>query len=256
MRGPSLRTPNRLAAAIAAAALVAACNAQPAPGAEATEAAQPSSVAPAPTPRAAAPDLAVCPARELLEEGLRERTVPIPVPAAFRAIMRADVDNFAFTTLAGATVCVDASWMEAIESAALTPDGRFASFGWGGYEAYGHVIVDRSGNGQVIDTGVSPIASPSGKLLAAADLGEAGFGALNAFAVWRIEPAGIRQLAKHEEATAATDWRIEGWSGETCVDLSAIPWEGYTGDADTPRDRFRAREANRWRFEPGRCDRT
>lgn len=208
----------------------------------------------APSPAAAAtPDLAACPARELLEEGLRERTAPIVVPAPLRQVMRSGMDNFAFVTRDGATVCVDASWMEAIQEPALSPDGRFASFDWGGYEAFGHVIVDLGGKGQAIDTGVAPVASPSGKLLAAADLGEAGFGALNAFAVWRIEPAGIRQLARLEEIPSATDWRIEGWASEACVDLTAIPWEGYTGDPDTPRERFHARESNRWRLEPGRC---
>ena len=203
--------------------------------------------------RAFAPRFAVSCSRELLEEGLRERTAPIPVPAVFDGIMRSDMDNFAFATLGGATLCVDASWIEAIEDAALSADGRFASFDWGGYEAYGHVIVDRSGKGQEIDTGVAPVFSPSGRLFAAADLGEAGFGALNAFAVWRIDPASVRQVGRDEEIPSATDWRIESWSGEACIDLSAIPWEGYTGDSTTPRQRFRARETGGWRLEPGRC---
>src|SRR5688500_1900456 len=133
-------------------AALAACLAACGSSSEADERAQAVAAEPAaaPSPAAAAtPDLASCPARELLEEGLRERREPIAVPAALREVMRSGVDNFAFTTLAGATVCVDASWMEAIEDPALSPDGRFASFDWGGYEAFGHVIVDRSGKGQV-----------------------------------------------------------------------------------------------------------
>lgn len=238
----------------ASSALLAACGSQEAGREDAAraEVAAPTSPSTA-TPIVRGPDLAVCPARELLEEGLRERTEPIAVPTALRQVMLSGMDNFAFTTVDGTTVCVDASWMEAIEHSELSPDERFASFDWGGYEAFGHVIVDRSGKGQVLDTGVAPVTSPSGKLLAAADLGEAGFGALNAFAVWQIEPAGIRQLAKQDDVPSATDWRIENWAGETCIDLSAIPWEGYTGDADTPRERFRARGSNRWRLEPGRC---
>ena len=116
------------------------------------------------------------------------------------------------------------------------------------------LIVDRSGKGQEIDTGVAPVFSPSGRLFAAADVGEAGFGALNAFAVWRIDPASVRQVGGDEEIPSATDWRIESWSGEACIDLSAIPWEGYTGDSTTPRQRFRARETGGWRLEPGRCE--
>lgn len=237
---------------IAATALLAACGAQ---GDSGADAAQTRDTAPSPAPSpvatpAAAPDLAACPKREPVEEGLRERTAPIAVPAALREVMRSDIDNFAFTTFGGGTTCVDASWFETIHDAALSSDGRFASFDWDGYEAFGHVIVDRGGKGQVVDTGVPPVASPSGKLLAAADLGEAGFGALAGFGVWRIEPAGIRALGKEEDVPSATDWRIEGWAGETCVDLSALPWDS---EADTPRERFRAREGNGWKLEPGRC---
>jgi hypothetical protein len=167
--------------------------------------------------------------------------------------MRAGMDNFAVVTLAGATVCVDAIWMEAIHDPRLSDDGRFASFDWEGYESYGHVIVDRSGAKQVIDTGLAPVFSPSGKRFAAADLGEAGFGALNAFAVWQIEPAAIRRLAIEQVVPRAFDWYIERWAGDTCVELSAIPWDGYTGEGDAPRERFRAGEGGGWRIEPGRC---
>ena len=124
----------RRALIIGAIALLAACDAPGEPGNNRGEA--------TPTPAAArvaaaVPDLAACPERQLLEEGLRERTRPIAVPAALREVMRADMDNFAFSTLGGATVCVDASWMEAIREPALSADKRFVSFGWGGYEAFG-----------------------------------------------------------------------------------------------------------------------
>ena len=218
--------------------------APPAPSASAAAAA----VAPAQTP-----DPASCPARATLEKGLRERSAPIAVPPVLGEVMRASMDNFAFSTLGGATVCVDASWMEAIRNPSLSPDGRFAAFDWDGYEAFGHVIVDRAGKGQAIDTGVPPVASPSGTLLAAADLGEAAFGALNAFAVWRTEPAGVRQVAKHEEVPAAYDWRIEHWAGEACVELSSVPWASFTAETSGPREPFHAREDNGWRVEPGPC---
>ena len=203
--------------------------------------------------KAAVPDAVACPARAPDQEGLRERTGPIAVPPLLDEVMRANMDNFALTTFEGASVCIDASWMEAIRNPELSPDGRFASFDWDGYEAFGHVFVDRAGNGQAIDTGVPPVASPSGKLLAAADLGEAGFGALNAFAVWRIAPARVRQLAKQTEVPSAYDWRVEKWVGETCVELSAVAWESLSTDSGGPRERFRAREVDDWRLEPGPC---
>ena len=239
---------------IAATVLLAACGSGGETRADAERVAgleQPASPSPG-TERVAAPDLALCPRREQIEEGLRERSVPIAVPEALRDVMRSGFDNLAFNTRDGATLCVDASWMETIRNAALSPDRRFVEFDWIGYEAFGHVIVDRSGKGQVVDTGVLPAISPSGKLLAAADLGEAGFGALNAFAVWRIAPTGIVEVARQEDASFATDWRMEGWAGETCVDLSATPWEDGTGEVEA-RQPFRARESNGWHLEPGRC---
>jgi len=100
---------------------------------------------------------------------------------------------------------------------------------------------------------VPPVASPSGKLLAAADLGEAGFGALNAFAVWRIEPDRVRALAKQDDVPSAYDWRVEKWAGETCVELSSVPWGSFAGETSGPREPYRARESDGWRLEPGRC---
>lgn len=234
------------------AAALAACGSQASSSAEAD---QPAVAAPepdAPPQASAAPALSSCPARDPVDEGLRQRTAPIPIPAAMRQTMRSDMDNLAFATLDGATVCVDASWMESIRDLELSPDRRFASFGWDGYESYGHVIVDRAGRGQVIDTGTPPVASPSGKLLAAADLSESGFGALNAFAVWRIEPAEIRLLASANEVPEATDWRIDGWAGEACIDLNAVPWDS-SAEAGDARERYHARQDRDWRIEPGRC---
>ena len=199
------------------------------------------------------PNLAKCPARERIEQDIRQRTAPIAVPPSLDKVMASDMDNFALTTLTGATTCVDASWLETIRNPALSADGRFASFDWDGYEAFGHVIVDRAGKGAVTDTGVAPVASPSGKLLAAADLGEAGFGALNAFAVWRIEPDRVRELVKQEDVPQAYDWRIEKWAGETCVELSSVPWESFTAETSGPREPYRAREGKGWQLEPGRC---
>jgi len=200
-----------------------------------------------------APDLTACPSRASLEEGLRERTEPIRVPPVLRHVMRSNMDNFAFSTLGGATVCVDASWIESVSDPALSTDKRFASFDWGGYESFGHIIVDRSGRGVVADTGMPPVASPSGKLLAAADLSESGFGALNAFAMWQVEPTGLRELAKQQDVPPAADWRIERWAGEDCINLSAVAWDKVSEQAGDAREPYRARRGNRWTLEPGRC---
>lgn len=203
------------------------------------------------------PDLSQCPRAEPAE--LRERTRPVPVPPVFAAIAGSSMDHFAFTTAEGSTVCVDTTWIESVDRAELSEDGRFASFAWLGYEAFGHVIVDRSGRGQVVDTGNPPVASPSGRRLAAVDLSESGFGSLNAFAVWEVRPAGLRQIAEVGEGFPAGDWRIEGWQGETCVRLSLVPLDRYPEDwrdMDTAsRDPWFVAEAGGWKPAPGSCPR-
>lgn len=201
------------------------------------------------------PDLAACPKAEPVEE--RQRTAPIPVPAPFEGLAASSMDHFAFTTLEGSTVCVDTTWLESVNDAKLSEDGRFASFSWAGYEAFGHVIVDRTGQGQVLGTGNPPVASPSGRRLAAVDLSESGFGSLNAFAVWEIRPTGIRQIAEQNEGFPSGDWRIEGWQGDACVRLSVVPLERQPEDYrdldKTPRDPWFAAQASGWRPAAGSC---
>lgn len=233
-------------------ALLGACgnDAEPAPTERTRERAEalPATAAPE-------PDLSVCPQAEPVEE--RIRTKPIPVPAAFDRLAASGMDHFAFTTASGSTICVDTTWLESINDARLSDDGRFASFVWVGYEAFGHVIVDRSGKGQVIDTGNAPVRSPSGRRFASVDLGEAGFGSLNAFAVWDIKPVGLRQIAEVSEGFPSGDWRIEGWQGESCVRLSLVPTERYPEDyrdlETAPRDPWSAAEANGWIPVAGGC---
>ena len=239
--------------ALAGAVMLAACGSQPEP------AEQPAAAAASPEPgttRAPSPDVATCARPAPLDDSERLRTEAIPVPAALKGVMRTDMENLALSTLGGGTVCVDASWMEALDNARLSPDGRFAAFDWFGYEAFGHVIVDRDGKGTVIDPGVKPLPSPSGNLLAAIDITESGYGPLNAFTVWRLDPAPISQLAAHEEVPAAADWKVERWAGEACVELSAVPWKVYAdpeAPADPPRAHYRASRAGGWSVEPGRC---
>jgi hypothetical protein len=90
---------------------------------------------------------------------------------------------------------------------------------------YGHVIVDRSGKGQVVDTGVPPVASPSGELLAAMDLSEVRFGALNAFAVWQDQAARVIWRQRGRGIPRRPTGGSTAGRDEACVNLSAVPWE-------------------------------
>lgn len=206
----------------------------------------------------AAPSLARCPAIKPVDEPeMLQRRQPIPIPPALAGLMVSDKERFAVSTLAGGTICIDASWWEEISDADVSRDRRFIAVDWSGYESFGHLLIDRTGRGMTLDTGSAPLASGTGRRLAAVDLGEAAFGALNAFGVWQIDPVGLRQLAKFDTGLPSGDWAIAGWVGERCVNLSVVPSDRQPDDATTlakvRRDPWFAAEGRGWRPRPGRC---
>lgn len=204
------------------------------------------------------PDLALCPANAPGNSGEITRTRPLPVPRALRGLLRSDFGHFAIATLGGGTVCVDTSWIERTEDLVLTRDGRFLQFHWLGYETYGHVVVDRSGKGQVVDTGVRPVFSPSRGLLAAVDQTESEFGTLSGLAVWRVGPTGLIEVARIADLPRSQHWRIDRWAGERCIQLSAVPFDARIESAAdlerARRDSFTARIGSRgWKVAAGTC---
>ena len=202
------------------------------------------------------PDLAQCKEGKMADSELLERKQPLAVPPQFDGIAKSNLTQLAVIAMDGNTICVDTSWIESIETPKLSPDGRFLAFGWLGYEAFGYIVVDRSGKGQVIDTGNAPLAPPSGMRFAAVDLGEAAFGALNAFAVWDIQKTGLKQVGHFDEGLPNGDWRIDGWQGDACVKLSVLPLDRYPVDGEVdkaPRDPWFAAEKNRWKPAAGSC---
>ncbi|MBW8755824.1 MAG: hypothetical protein JF595_17095 [Sphingomonadales bacterium] len=163
------------------------------------------------------------------------------MPAALRGVLQANLVNYAIATLGGGTLCVDTSWMETAEHVALSPDGRFLSFGWIGYEAYGHIVVDRAGSGEAIETGVVPVFSPSRRYFAAADQTESEFGSLSGLAVWSVGLARTTEIGRIGELPRMQDWRVDSWVGESCIELSAVALDLPPEQArKAPRIRFRA----------------
>lgn len=205
---------------------------------------------------AAAPDPSACPEPEMRDAYAIQRTKPLAVPAAVAPVMRADMYRYAVSTLAGGIVCVDTRDMEDTqEDHALSADRRFLTFTWQGYETGGYVVVDRNGAGQVVETGAEPVFSPSGQRLAAVEWSESGFGTLNAFAVWEVEPEGLKEVAKIEDIPPMATWKIDRWAGDHCVELSAVPFDQVPDDPreidGAPRTRFAARLVDGgWKLRP------
>jgi hypothetical protein len=196
----------------------------------------------APARAAPSPNLRGCAPPEVPDSGERQRAAAIPVPPALRGLLRSSLYHFAVTTLNGGAICIDTSWIETAENLALTPDGRFVSFGWLGYETYGHYMVDRAGKGAAIETGVTPVFSPSRRRFAAADQTESEFGALSGLAVWQVDAKGTAEIARIADLPRLNGWRVDRWAGEACIELSALP---------TDIDPAAARPGQRVRFRAG-----
>lgn len=213
------------------------------------------------TPAAAAsspaPNPARCPAATPIEADSNDRKVPLRIPARLAPVAKSDLTRLAVRTLTGANFCQDIPAINKAENFALSGDGRFLSFDWYGYEEGGHVIIDRTGAGQSIDSGAEVTLSPSGRRFAAVQFSEAGFGALEGFAVWQINPVGLRSLVKLNEIPSLVDWRIDSWSGENCIQLSGIPNsripENTQNYSKVARDRYIARPSGTtWRLTRAR----
>jgi hypothetical protein len=203
-------------------------------------------------PRAPKPQLNRCPDLEPLLDGQVPRSKPVVVPKEYDSFVKATRDRLAIATLSGATHCVDMRLRGEVAGFSLTPDNRFFGFDWKGYEADGHVLVDRTQAGQQVDTGGAPVFSPSRQRFAAVHQSESAFGELEGLGVWQVDAAGFRQVALVSTIPEMLDWQVDGWSGEDCINLSAIPFSrapsagaDYSGIA---RDRYTARPSGAtWR---------
>jgi hypothetical protein len=169
------------------------------------------------------PELGRCPALDPLEEPLNDRAKPLPVPPRYAMLLASSRDRLAVATVYGGTVCLDSRPMTALSGFTISENRRFFEFDWAGYEADGHIVVDRTGKGQVIETGVSPVTSPSQRRFAAVQQSEAAFGGLEGLGIWQVDVVGVRALTFQEDIPSLSDWRIDGWAGDDCVNLSGIP---------------------------------
>jgi hypothetical protein len=174
-----------------------------------------------------------------LEESLgRPRRVP-EIPPALRAMVReATRDRLVVRGMRG-DIAIDIREYEP-ENFQQFGGGRFLGFSFMGYEFYGYTLVDRTMTGEeaMIDTGETPVFSPDGRYFAAVQFSGAGWGNLEAFALWEVTPEGARQRLFNTALPAAEDWRVDGWPREDCVALSAAPLSAG-GSSDPGAERLR-----------------
>lgn len=182
-------------------------------------------------------------------EALIEAPKPVPsIPASLARIVRAETaDRLVVTGLDGGEIAIDIEWYEPAEFK-LFPGGRYLGFTYGGYEAFGYVLVDRAmpGKTAVFDTGHEPVFSPDGRFAAAAEASESGFGNLNGVALWEILPGSTVRRFFTDALPFGWEWQVGKWAGLDCVTISAISedWapqshEEYESTRDTaPRRHY------------------
>jgi hypothetical protein len=205
--------------------------------------------------KTAGPNLAACKPYGKGEYRDRSASPALTFPEKLKGIVASRPDQLAVLTLSGTTLCSDARWQDRATNARLSPDGRFLGYDWSGYEAWGHMLIDRSGTGTAIETGSRPAPSPSGQRLASIESSESGFEAFSGIMVLRADPAPLKVIDVIENLPEGlTDWRFDRWQGESCFEISAVRFEDLPATAEvtpkTPRRRFITREVNtQWRLE-------
>ncbi len=206
-----------------------------------------------PPPPPDMPSPSRCPAGPPVDEELNARKGPLPVPPRLAALIRSNRTNLAVWTLGNANFCYAIASVSEARNFTASADFRFIEFDWYGYEEGGHIVIDRTGRGQSVDTGAKPVFSPSRRQMAAIEFSESGFGSLNGFAIWHVDPVGLRRTVMIDQFPSLVDWRVDSWGGEACVNLSGIPNsripEGAEDYAKVARDRYVARPAGKtWRI--------
>jgi hypothetical protein len=208
-----------------------------------------------PPPPPGMPSPARCPTTPPLDAELNEREGPLHIPPRMAALIRSSRTSIAVWTLGNANFCHAIANVSDARNFATSADFRFIEFDWFGYEEGGHFVIDRTGRGQLVDTGAKPLFSPSRRQMAAIEWSESGFGSLNGFAIWQINPVGLRRTVMIEQIPSLTDWRIDGWAGEACINLSGVRQqdvpEVWSNLPKARRMRYVARPAGRaWALTP------
>jgi hypothetical protein len=151
------------------------------------------------------------------------------IPKKYRAIMGASKTDLAIASENGKTVCVKLGWVAQIEAYWNSPDMRFIGFDYYGYETHGHIVIDRKGDGQEINTGARPVFSPDKKHFAFAQLTDSGWGNFEGISIWAVNEKGsAAQITYGGDGESAGsvpygfDWKVDNWVDNSNVKLSMI----------------------------------
>ena len=204
------------------------------------------------------PDFSYCDSLPLSQEANEDRKHPISLPNEWVGVAASSQNWIAVATEFNTTYCVETTWIH--EAANFERFGqRFLGFEWnfGSREAFGYILIDRAGQGRVIDTGAKPVFSPDGGYLATLSRTDANNFSFEGFAIWqtyshRLEPIFVNDGPPFYPMV---DWRIDRWEGNNCLHISAAPYDRFNGQWENipnlPRNRYVAKIANDWQITEG-----
>lgn len=159
---------------------------------------------------------------------------PLPIPAEFGELVSASTTVMTVQSLSRTPVCVRLGWITEVSDFWLSADKRFLGFTRNGYESFGHIMIDRSGKGQEIETGEMPVFSQDRTLFAAAQVDPSGWGGLEGIGVWEVHPSGVTELTRIVKDVPDGEWEIDEVGPGRCVALSYTARESGEGDKGTP----------------------
>lgn len=213
----------------------------------------------------AAPDISSCPTPDDLEDSTFDAKKPATLDPAFAGVAVTDGKNLAVSTLSDATFCDPVHWVFSLKDPGFLMSQRFIGMKWYGLEADGYLLIDRAGKGGVVDTGRRPAFSDSVMRMASIQFSGAGWGGLEALAIWDVTEKGLKEIYRRpndDSETALpnsyTDFRIDSFVGQSCLRISAISNDEYRQRAEdgsdiayADRTEFYAREDQGWVINKG-----
>lgn len=206
-----------------------------------------------------APDFSICesfPVHPEAEHVTAERRTSFDLPPDWMGVATASRNWIAVVTEYRTIYCVSTQWMLHASNFERFSE-RFWGFSWKGPETFGYMLIDRSGQGHAIDTAVRPRFSPGGNRFAVLNRSDTGMEAFDGFAIWDIDGGVLRPYLVNSGPLLSPmiDWRIDGWDGENCLHISAVPYEIIDGNWDklpnAPRSSYVAHPANQWQIAEG-----
>ena len=203
-----------------------------------------------------APDISICGDLPSDPEFTTDRVDPIALPADWQGIATSSRNWIAIWTEHSRTYCVETAWM--FEATNLERFGeRFLGFNWVGLEAFGYILIDRARQGREIDTGARPLFSPDGSKFATLQRSDANYGGFEGFAIWQTHGNMLEPYIVNAGPPLYPmyDWRIDGWEGEHCLHISAVPYDRFDGKWEilpsVKRDRFVSSASDDWKILEG-----